>query len=476
MTTSEPTLESQTDCAMSMAEMAVIKVEHLETEKSDNNVRNSGKQQKCHFLYFCQLKRRPGETTNALCRRRSLIFVFFFLLYCILSFTILSFAIMIGDNGMNCELPANFDQIPSTMEEYFSQRRRRKDIITEHHLRCWSKPSEYKDKCNVSMHLPINKLQMKGTHNSYKLKPLFNLWALGINLMIPDFQYQHDPLRVQLNNDVRHFELDVHFGDSGRILNYHLPELDKETHCRCFLHCLQTIKAWSDQNVNHLPIFIALEVKNGHWIEDYKAYLNTPSKNELELIEKYILSVWWTGNDVDDRIFMPDQLRGNFTSLNAAVRACGWPSVNEMRNKIVFTLLENDEVRNSYVEGPHESLRNRIMFTLPKLKNEDNLYDKDLAMIKFDSALDDVSDISKNVNAGFLIRTRANTVLEQSNAERFKAVVNGGAQLVSLDGDVNMIWNKNILAKDKPIKHIGGSVKCGHAHMSFGGCDWDKCS
>ena len=40
------------------------------------------------------------------------------------------------------------------------------------------------------------------------------------------------------------------------------------------------------------------------------------------------------------------------------------------------------------------------MFTLPKLKNEDNLYDKDLAMIKFDSALDDVSDISKNVNAG----------------------------------------------------------------------------
>ena len=39
---------------------------------------------------------------------------------------------------------------------------------------------------------------------------------------------------------------------------------------------------------------------------------------------------------------------------------------------------------------------------------------------------------------------------------------------MSLDGDVNMIWNKNILAKDKPIKHIGGSVKCGHAHMSFG--------
>ena len=82
---------------------------------------------------------------------------------------------MIGDNGMDCELPANFDQIPSTMEEYFSQRRRRKDIVTEHHLRCWSKPNEYKDKCNVSMHLPINKLQMKGTHNSYKLKPLFNL-------------------------------------------------------------------------------------------------------------------------------------------------------------------------------------------------------------------------------------------------------------------------------------------------------------
>ena len=42
--------KSLTDCAMSMAEMAVIKVEHLETEISDN-VRNSGKQQKvtCTF-------------------------------------------------------------------------------------------------------------------------------------------------------------------------------------------------------------------------------------------------------------------------------------------------------------------------------------------------------------------------------------------------------------------------------------------
>ena len=77
------------------------------------------------------------------------------------------------------------------------------------------------------MHLPINKLQMKGTHNSYKLKPLFNLWALGINLMIPNFQYQHDPLRVQLNNDVRHLNRMFTSVILLRILNYHLPELDK---------------------------------------------------------------------------------------------------------------------------------------------------------------------------------------------------------------------------------------------------------
>ena len=104
---------------------------------------------------------------------------------------------------------------------------------------------------------------MKGTHNSYKLKPLFNLWALGINLMIPDFQYQHDPLRVQLNNDVRHFELDVHFGDSGRILNYHLPELDKETHCRCFLHCWMTRRTSASRRTRIPPCASASTPRNG---------------------------------------------------------------------------------------------------------------------------------------------------------------------------------------------------------------------
>ena len=255
------------------------------------------------------------------------------------------------------------------------------------------------------------------------------------------------------------------------ILGDHLPEIDKQTRCRCFIRCLQTIKTWSDQHTNHLPIFVALEIKDGWWIEDYKAYLNTPGEKELQLIEKYILSVWWNGDGVDNRIFMPDQLRGNYTSLNAAVRACGWPSVNEMRNKIVFTILETDEVRSAYTEYPnHESLQHRVMFTLPNGGNNNRMFDKDVAMGKFDSSLKDLKEIKKHVAAGFLIRTRGVTVTDQS-IKRLKAAAIGGAQLISLDGDINNLW-KNYLYEENDFN---GGAKCGSVNVSIGGCAWVGC-
>jgi len=446
----------------------------IETVKKDKTTGNSISS-KCNLpcfvkccceSYFCRFKRQEGETNITLYKRRMCIFVCYFWSYFVLSLLILNFTIMAGDNGLDCPLPSNLNKIPS-IEDYFIGRKNINDA-SEHHLRCWSKTSNNKNKCNSSLYLPINKLQLKGTHNSYKMKPKFNFWMMGINTLIPDLQYEFDSLALQLDNNVRHFELDIHFGDSNRILNYHLPEIDKQTRCRCFIRCLQTIKTWSDQHANHLPIFVALEIKDGWWIEDYKAYLNTPGENELQLIEKYILSVWWNGDAVDNRIFMPDQLRGNYTSLNAAVRACGWPSVNEMRNKIVFTILETDEVRSAYTETPHESLENRLMFTLPN-GNNNRMFDKDVAMGKFDSSLKDLKAIKEHVAAGFFIRTRGVTVTDQS-IKRLKAAAMGGAQLISLDGDIHSLWEKYIYQENNL-----NAAKCGSVNVSVGGCTWVGC-
>ena len=39
----------------------------------------------------------------------------------------------------------------------------------------------------------------------------------------------------------------------------HFPDIDYRTHYYTFTDALNAVKAWSDQNPNHIPIFILIE-------------------------------------------------------------------------------------------------------------------------------------------------------------------------------------------------------------------------
>ena len=78
--------------------------------------------------------------------------------------------------------------------------------------------------------LRINHIQMKGTHNSYHVEPLFSPTR--------EYMYTHQPLDLQASQQgVRQFELDVWWDLREGLRVYH-NQYDSGTTCPTFEDCL----------------------------------------------------------------------------------------------------------------------------------------------------------------------------------------------------------------------------------------------
>ena len=103
--------------------------------------------------------------------------------------------------------------------------------------------------------LRINQLQTIGTHNSYHIR------IPGKSKReVPEWNYNHAPLDVQLDRGVRSFELDLHYKD-GEFEVFHVPLLDEGTTCRKLSDALATVRKWSDAHPTHVPISFLFELK-----------------------------------------------------------------------------------------------------------------------------------------------------------------------------------------------------------------------
>ena len=60
-------------------------------------------------------------------------------------------------------------------------------------------------------------------------------------------------------------------------------------------------------------------------------------------------------------ILTPDRVRGRFATLPEAIRAQGWPALDEVRGLVLFALDNEGAVRDRYLEG-HPALKDRVMF------------------------------------------------------------------------------------------------------------------
>jgi hypothetical protein len=107
----------------------------------------------------------------------------------------------------------------------------------------------------------------------------------------------------------------------------------------------------------------------------------------------------------------------------------GWPTLADSAGKLLFALDNRDAGRTAYIAG-RPSLEGRVMFPSSSPGNPD------AAFVQVPNALTDGTYIGELVQAGYLVRTRADADTIQArtgDTTRRDAALASGAQFVSTD-------------------------------------------
>jgi hypothetical protein len=302
--------------------------------------------------------------------------------------------------------------------------------------------------------LQLNQIQVIGTHNSYKEPTTPEILALLKALdpvLASDLEYDHLPLAEQFaHQGVRQIELDVFADPEGGLLAQrvglgiaglpndappelqepgfkvlHIQDLDFNTSCLTFVECLRQVKAWSDANDGHLPIAILVEMKDGDLPEGFgfvrPVRIGTP---ELDALDDEIRSVF-----TDDEVITPDDVRGDHPTLEASVRAGGWPALEDAQGKVLFLMDNDGRHRDAYRVG-RPALEGRMLFT------NSTPGSADAAFVKVNGPVGNVERIQRLVAEGYVVRTMADPSRADriaGNRARLDAALASGAQWVSTD-------------------------------------------
>ena len=102
----------------------------------------------------------------------------------------------------------------------------------------------------------------------------------------------------------------------------------------------------------------------------------------------------------DDDLITPDQVQGKHATLREAVLAGGWPKLRDARGRVFFALDEAPKKVAIY-RGDRRSLEGRRMFVNIEESSPAAAY------ITLNEPLQDAKRIRAAVEAGFIVRTRA---------------------------------------------------------------------
>lgn len=256
--------------------------------------------------------------------------------------------------------------------------------------------------------LRLNHVQAEGSHNSTHVQP---------DTPIDDsHRYTHAPLYTQLSElGVRQLELDLHRTEDGTWHIFHLPVVDDETTCQKLSSCLGEIKQFSDEAGWHLPIMVWMEPKDDvdEFTEDYVAI------EDIRDIDAAILEVF-----PRERVFAPDDLRGDHADLPTALREDGWPLMGEVRGKVMFALLDTGDHRDLYTTGA-PVLEDRLLFV-------DSAPDEPFAAMIKDGSDDELTTWAE---AGYLVTTNAAGAgsSDEDNEAAWLGTLSTGAHFIATD-------------------------------------------
>ncbi|HMI59881.1 MAG TPA: Ca2+-dependent phosphoinositide-specific phospholipase C, partial [Puia sp.] len=204
--------------------------------------------------------------------------------------------------------------------------------------------------------LPINKVQIIGSHNSYKRAidtALFSLLKAKNPQAAMGLEYSHVGLDEQLDLGLRDLEIDVYADEKGGkyahpkgleweaashppvydpegemnkpgFKVFHVQDLDFRSNCPTFSGCLKQLKAWSDAHPDHYPIYVTMNAKDA---EIKLPGFTVPEKFTAEVFDRLDKEI--LDNLGRSYLITPDQIRGKYPTLEAAVLAGHWPSMKE---------------------------------------------------------------------------------------------------------------------------------------------------
>jgi len=199
---------------------------------------------------------------------------------------------------------------------------------------------------------------------------------------------------------------------------------DPDTTCLTLVSCLLAVRDWSDANPGHSPIAILIEAKDTDFFVPVLPPVVPIDAALFRDLDDEIRSVF-----PDERILLPDDVRGDHATLEDAILADGWPAVGDVRGKVLFLLDNGGAKRDVYRDGAL-ALEGRVLFT--------NSFpgEPDAAFVKMNDPESDPTLIPELVQAGYLVRTRADADTVQAREDdptRRDAALASGAHWVSTD-------------------------------------------
>jgi hypothetical protein len=199
--------------------------------------------------------------------------------------------------------------------------------------------------------VPLDKSLMVGLHNTYhQISPVAGI--------IQSWGYSHPSLFNQLELGYREIELDVHWPRNAKSWRvFHVTMIDQGTSCSCLIDCLGQIRRWMDEAMNkdHTPILIHIEPR-GYGYNDLFCE-RTDGEARLAHLQQLLFDTF------SDRIYFPDELTANYSSIYDALQGRGWPTVGAMKGKVLFNLNlfgSNDACRPMYHAAEGASFDNRL--------------------------------------------------------------------------------------------------------------------
>lgn len=301
--------------------------------------------------------------------------------------------------------------------------------------------------------LPMNAIQVVGTHNSYKMAVAPNELAM-IAAVNPKeaaaIDYSHPPLAQQLDAGARQLEIDIvndpvgglyanpmGYRNGGGKVPYdfaplkqpglkviHEPSVDYRSVCPLFTGCLADIRAWSKAHPDHVPILVILNLKEGGLPIPGATVAPLFDTAAMDRIDAEIRSVF-----PDAALITPDKVQGRHATLRDAVAAGRWPTLKAARGKVMFALDSPPDQVARY-RGSRRVLEGRVAFV--------NIDRASPAAGYITLNEPDVlrAEIAAALSAGLIVRTRADADTREARANdtrRQAAAFASGAQYVSTD-------------------------------------------